>query len=316
MKSFRRLGVPALAVLLAVCISAPSAAQEPKGTLIFAVESLAAQTLDPILEGRPGNAVYQAVMYDSLVGFDLEKGGVGPGVAERWVMSEDGLSWTFHLRAGQIFHNGDPLTAHDVKFSLERQMSPKSLAAAAGSMRRSIKSIDVVDDLTVRVNTNEPQLGLPAALSRAVAPEGSIMPKKYIETVGEEEFRKKPVGSGPWKFVRSVPGDRHRVRGREPRALARPSPLQEPAHPADPRGEHARRHGADRRGGDRLDQPGDDARRRTRRARGADRSRHHAGRVPVLRHVAPLGEGRSDHQAAGAASVVARHRSASRSSST
>ena len=208
MKSFRSLGVPALAVLLAVCISAPSAAQEPKGTLVFAVESLAAQTLDPILEGRPGNAVYQAVMYDSLVGFDLEKGGVGPGVAERWVMSEDGLSWTFHLRAGQVFHNGDPLTAHDVKFSLERQMSPKSLAAAAGSMRRSIKSIDVVDDLTVRVNTNEPQLGLPAALSRAVAPEGSIMPKKYLETVGEEEFRKKPVGSGPWKFVRSVPGDR------------------------------------------------------------------------------------------------------------
>ncbi len=208
MKSFCRLGVPPLAVVLALLGSTPSAAQEPKGTLIFAVELLAAQTLDPILEGRPGNAVYQATMYDSLVGFDLEKGGVGPGVAERWAMSEDGLSWTFHLRAGQMFHNGDPLTAHDVRFSLERQMSPKSLAAAAASMRRSIKSIDVVDDLTVRVNTNEPQLGLAAALSRAVAPEGSIMPRKYFETVGEEEFRKKPVGSGPWKFVRSVPGDR------------------------------------------------------------------------------------------------------------
>ena len=147
-------------------------------------------------------------MYDSLVGFDLDKGGLGPGVAERWVMSEDGLSWTFHLRPGQTFHNGDPLTADDVKFSLERQMSPKSLAAAAASMRRSIKSIDIVDDLTVRINTNEPQLGLPAALSRAVAPEGAMMPRKYLETVGEEEFRKKPIGSGPWKFVRSVPGDR------------------------------------------------------------------------------------------------------------
>lgn len=209
MKAFRRLGVPSLIVLLAVAASSASAAaQEPKGTLIFAVESLAAQTLDPILEGRPGNAVYQAAMYDSLVGFDLDKGGVGPGVAERWDMSEDGLSWTFRLRAGQAFHNGDPLTAHDVKFSLERQMSPKSLAAAAASMRRSIKSIEVVDDLTVRVVTNQPQLGLPAALSRAVAPEGAIMPKKYIETVGEEEFRKKPIGSGPWKFARSVPGDR------------------------------------------------------------------------------------------------------------
>src|SRR5688572_33183157 len=124
--------VATLAVALALAAITPVGAQDQKGTLVFAVESLGAQTLDPILEGRPGNAVYQAAMYDSLVGFDLEKGGVGPGVAERWVMSEDGLSWTFHLRAGQTFHNGDPLTAHDVKFSLERQMSPKSLAAAAG----------------------------------------------------------------------------------------------------------------------------------------------------------------------------------------
>src|SRR5438105_12975026 len=117
MKVFRHLTVAALAVLLIASASAPSAAQEPKGTLIFAVESLAAQTLDPILEGRPGNAVYQAVMYDSLVGFDLEKGGVGPGVAERWVMSEDGRSWTFHLRAGQVFRNGYPLTAPAGNFS-------------------------------------------------------------------------------------------------------------------------------------------------------------------------------------------------------
>ena len=49
---------------------------------------------------------------------------------------------------------------------------------------------------------------MPAGLSRAVAPEGAIMPKAYIEKVGEEEFRKKPIGSGPWKFVRNVPGDR------------------------------------------------------------------------------------------------------------
>ena len=115
-------------------------AEVQKGTLIFAVESLAAQTLDPILEGRPGNAVYQAVMYDSLVGFDLEKGGVGPGVAERWELSADGLAWTFLIRPGQTFHNGDKLTAHDVKFSLERQMGPGSLASAAASMRRTSRA--------------------------------------------------------------------------------------------------------------------------------------------------------------------------------
>jgi peptide/nickel transport system substrate-binding protein len=203
----RILSIGALALLLATATTNAFAADQ-KGTLVFAVESLGAQTLDPILEGRPGNAVYQAVMYDSLIGFDNAKGGVGPGVAEKWVMSEDGLSWTFHIRPGQKFHNGDPLTAHDVKFSLERQMAPNSLSAAAATMRRTFQKIEVIDDLTVKVTSPSPQMGMPPALSRAVAPEGAIMPKKYIEKVGEEEYRKKPVGSGPWKFVRNVPGDR------------------------------------------------------------------------------------------------------------
>ena len=95
-----------------------------------------------------------------------------------------------------------------MKFSLQRQMAPNSTAAAAATLRRTIKSIDVVDDLTVNINTTTPQIGLPPSLSRAVAPEGAVMPKAYIEKVGEEEFRRKPIGSGPWRFVRSVPGDR------------------------------------------------------------------------------------------------------------
>src|SRR5689334_9923106 len=88
----------ALAALLAVLPAAPTWAQNQTGILVFAVETLAAQTLDPILEGRPGNAVYQAAMYDSLVGFNVGKGGVGPGVAEKWELSQDGLTWTFKIR--------------------------------------------------------------------------------------------------------------------------------------------------------------------------------------------------------------------------
>ena len=64
----------AFALLFAAFACHPLAAQTQKGTLVFAVESLSAQTLDPILEGRPGNAIYQAAMYDSLVGFDLAEG--------------------------------------------------------------------------------------------------------------------------------------------------------------------------------------------------------------------------------------------------
>jgi peptide/nickel transport system substrate-binding protein len=101
-------------------------------------------------------------------------------------------------------------------------------------MKRSIKSIEVLDDLTVRVNTNAPQNGLPAALSRAVAPEGTIMPKAYIEKVGEAEFRKKPIGSGPWRFVANVPGDRIEFEAVDYAHWRGEAPVQEFADSPDP----------------------------------------------------------------------------------
>ena len=123
----------ALAVALVAAAIAPLRAQDQKGTLVFAVESLGAQTLDPILEGRPGNAVYQAAMYDSLVGFDLEKGGVGPGVAERWELVRGRADLDLPPPPRPEIPQRRPLTAHDVKFSLERQMAPGSLASAAAT---------------------------------------------------------------------------------------------------------------------------------------------------------------------------------------
>jgi peptide/nickel transport system substrate-binding protein len=164
--------------------------------------------MDPIMDTRAPHAHYHAPVWDSLVGFDLEKGGIGPGVAERWERAADGKSWTFYLRKGQKFHNGDPVTAHDVKFSLERKMSPESIASGAAALRRAIDRIEVVDDLTVRVHTKGVIPHFAASLSRAVFMEGTVMPKKYFESVGAKGFREKPIGSGPWKFVRSVPGDR------------------------------------------------------------------------------------------------------------
>lgn len=187
--------------------SVPAFAQEPEGTLVVAIESLAAQNFDPILEGRPGHAHYHAPLYDALVGFDLEEGGIGPGVAKSWKISDDGLSWTFNLREGLTFHNGEALTAEDVKFSIERIMSEESLTAQTATFRRIIKEIEIVDDLTVRFHTDGIQVYFPTLFSRAIFHDGTIMPKDYFEEVGADEFRKNPVGSGPWKFVRSVPGD-------------------------------------------------------------------------------------------------------------
>jgi peptide/nickel transport system substrate-binding protein len=94
------------------------AATDQKGTLVVALDTLGAQTMDPILETRAPHAHYQAPIFDSILWYDPVKGGIGPGVAERWEMAEDGQSWIFYVRQGQRWHNGDPVTAQDIKFSL------------------------------------------------------------------------------------------------------------------------------------------------------------------------------------------------------
>src|ERR1051326_6974582 len=177
--------------------SAATAAAQDRDTLVIALDTLGAMVMDPIADTRAPHAHYHAPIWDSLVGFDLEKGGIGPGVAERWERSADGKVWTFHLRKGLKFHNGDPVTAHDVKFSLERIMLPESISSGAAALRRAVDRIEVVDDLTVRVHTKGVIPPFAASLSRAVFMEGTVMPKKYLEAVGAKGFRDKPVGSGP-----------------------------------------------------------------------------------------------------------------------
>jgi ABC-type transport system substrate-binding protein len=203
-----RLRALAGSVFVLLCTLTSLAAAADKDTLVIALDTLGAQVMDPIFDTRAPHAHYQAPIWDSLVGFDLDKGGIGPGAAERWERSADGKSWTFFLRKGQRFHNGDPVTAHDVKFSLERIMLPESLSSGAAALRRAVDRIEVLDDLTVRVHTKGVIPHFAASLSRAVFMEGTVMPKNYIEKVGAKAFRERPIGSGPWKFVRSVPGDR------------------------------------------------------------------------------------------------------------
>src|SRR5882724_11524308 len=136
------------------------------GGLLVAGAALDTSAAD--MDTRAPHAHYHAPIWDSLVGFDLENGGIGPGVAERWEQAADGKSWTFYLRKGLRFHNGDPVTAQDVKFSLERVMSPESISSGAAALRRAVDRIEVVDDLTVRVYTKGVIPQFAASLSRAV----------------------------------------------------------------------------------------------------------------------------------------------------
>src|SRR4029077_16389093 len=123
-----------------------------------------------------------------------------PCLAQSWSMSEDGLTWDFVLRDGVKFHDGEPVTAEDVKFSFERYRG-----ANHELIKQQVAAIDAVDARHVRFKLNKPWPDFLTFYSSASGA-GWIVPKKYVEKVGEAGFKKHPIGAGPYKFVSFTPG--------------------------------------------------------------------------------------------------------------
>ena len=119
-----------------------------------------------------------------------------PGLATEW-KREGQTQWTFKIRPGVKWHNGDPFTAADAKFSLERTWDPK-IATRVSTVFTTIDRIEAPDAATLVVHTKKPDPLLPARLAFYG---GQIVPQKYVEKVGGEEFNAKPVGTGPVRFV-------------------------------------------------------------------------------------------------------------------
>jgi peptide/nickel transport system substrate-binding protein len=126
-----------------------------------------------------------------------------PALAESFEVSPDGLTWTFKIRKGVKFHNGDPLTAADVAFSIQRFGSKESTNPWSPYLLKNNESIQARDDDTVVYKALKPEwpLKVPFAETR-------ILPKAYFERVGQDGFRAQPVGSGPYKFVSWTPKTR------------------------------------------------------------------------------------------------------------
>jgi peptide/nickel transport system substrate-binding protein len=121
-------------------------------------------------------------------------------LAESWSASEDGLTFDFVLRGGATFHNGDPVTADDVKFSFERYRG-----TSYGLLKDRVASVDIPDPLHVRFKLKQPWPDFLTFYASATAA-GWVVPRKYVEKVGDEGFKKAPVGAGPYKFVSFNPG--------------------------------------------------------------------------------------------------------------
>jgi peptide/nickel transport system substrate-binding protein len=139
-------------------------------------------------------------LHDALVR-PLPRQKMGNSLAESWTESPDGLTYEFKLRRGLTFHNGDPVTAEDVKFSFGRYKG-----AGAKELNGHVRQVEVIDPLTVRFILRDPWPDFMTFYGTTATAAGLVVPKRYLTQVGDEGFRKQPIGAGPYKFVSHTPG--------------------------------------------------------------------------------------------------------------
>jgi peptide/nickel transport system substrate-binding protein len=191
-----------LTVLLAGWATMASAQAKPAGELHWAWHvTIAPAWFDPAK--APAQITPFLILYglhDALVrAMPGER--TGNSLAESWTESPDGLVYEFKLRQGLRFHNGDPCTAEDVKFSFERYNG-----AGAKELRARVTAVEVVDPHTVRFRLQEPWPDFMTFYGSSATAAGLVVPKQYLEKVGDDGFLQHPIGLGPYKFVSHSPG--------------------------------------------------------------------------------------------------------------
>jgi peptide/nickel transport system substrate-binding protein len=202
MRLGRSLAVASLLVLSASFACPALAADAPAGTLTIGVHvTLVNRWLDPAdAEGLITPFMVFYILHDALV--KPMPGNINaPSLAESWSVSKDGLTYEFVLRKNAKFHNGDPVTPEDVKFSYERYRG-----SGAKLFKDKVKEVQIVPPNRVRFVLKEQWPDFMAFYGTSATGAGWIVPKKYVEKVGDEGFRKAPVGAGPFRFVSFNPG--------------------------------------------------------------------------------------------------------------
>jgi peptide/nickel transport system substrate-binding protein len=190
-----------LTVALSIVVaSAPASAAE--GEMRWGLHvTLAAKWLDPA-ETEAFNTPFMVLyaVHDALV--KPMPGGLNtPSLAESWQESKDHLSYTFTIRKNARFHNGEPVTAEDVKFSFERYKG-----ASATLLKDKVKEVQVLSPGQVRFVLKEPWGDFMTFYGTTASGASWIVPKKYVQQVGEDGFKTAPVGAGPYKVVSFKPG--------------------------------------------------------------------------------------------------------------
>jgi len=184
----------ALLLALALVVAADVSAQTKEDTVVYALQS-DMQNWDP-----PNSVLRESIImgyhvFDHLAARDNKTGKVGPGLALSW-KTLDETTWEVKLRPGVKFHDGTPFTAKDVKATFDRVLDPEKKLTARGNHAK-IKTVEVVDDHTVRFKTDGPY---PLFVERLTAQ--VMQSEKVIREKGHEWMQENPIGTGPYKLVK------------------------------------------------------------------------------------------------------------------
>ena len=199
-RAFTRLLLVAVVALAAT--PATAAAAVPAGRAVMAWHvTIAPSWFDPSTappQITPFGMLY--AIHDALVRpYPGQK--MGPSLAESWQESPDGKTYEFRLRPGLKFHNGDPVTTEDVKFSFDRYRG-----AAAKVLQEHVAQVEIVDPLVVRFHLKAPWPDFMTFYGTTASAAGIVVPKNYLTRVGDDGFKKHPIGAGPYMFVSQKPG--------------------------------------------------------------------------------------------------------------
>jgi peptide/nickel transport system substrate-binding protein len=175
---------------------------EPSGEMTWAIHvNIAPTWFDPAeTTGIITPYMFMYAMHDALVK-PMPDNPMSPSLATKWSESADGLTYDFELRQGVKFHNGDPFTAEDVKYSFERYKG-----AGTADLKKKVKAVEIVTPHHIRFQLHEPWPDFLTFYATPATGAGWIVPKNYTEKIGSEKFKEQPIGLGPYRFASYQPG--------------------------------------------------------------------------------------------------------------